>query len=135
MILVVLSPLVERYQNTKPSDMKKLFATIAITLTLYTSQAQSNTSIESVSDKEQIATPKVKVFPNPATNVINVLGLLNSTRAQITISDMYGKMILTHEWEIRNNALNIPISNLETGIYMIVIKSEEQEVKTKFYKQ
>jgi len=78
---------------------------------------------------------KVKVFPNPATNVVNILGLQNSSRADISVSDTYGNAVLQHRWEIKNNALNIPIASLDPGIYIVTIRSEEQQVQTKFYKQ
>ncbi|MGI9552075.1 MAG: T9SS type A sorting domain-containing protein [Aurantibacter sp.] len=78
---------------------------------------------------------KVKVFPNPAANVVNVLGLQNSGRAEIIVSDSYGNIVLKHHWAIKNKALNIPITSLGSGIYVITIRSEEQQVQTKFYKQ
>ncbi|MDB4293587.1 T9SS type A sorting domain-containing protein [Maribacter sp.] len=115
--------------------MRKLFLTVALVLAVYTAQAQLETTTAPRSEKEQVATPKVKVFPNPATNVVNVLGVLNSSSANIAISDMYGNVVLTHEWQIRNNALNIPVTNLKAGIYMVSIRSKEQVVQTKFYKQ
>lgn len=77
----------------------------------------------------------VKVFPNPATNVINVLGLANTQSSQIIISDLYGNTVQSHQWEIRNNALNVPIPTLSEGIYIIRIVSKEQEVSAKFYKK
>lgn len=78
---------------------------------------------------------KIKVFPNPATNVVNVLGLKNSSKAAITIFDIYGNQVLSRSWEIRRNAVNIPIASLEPGAYIISILSEEQKVRTKFYKK
>ncbi|MBM1105949.1 T9SS type A sorting domain-containing protein [Aurantibacter crassamenti] len=78
---------------------------------------------------------KIKVFPNPASNVVNILGLKNSSRAQIIVSDTYGNAILEHHWAIRNNALNIPITTLRSGIYIVTIQSQEQQVQTKFYKK
>jgi hypothetical protein len=78
---------------------------------------------------------KVTVFPNPATNVINVLGLKNSNITTISITNIYGKEELKFSWEIKNNALNIPITNLEQGVYHITIYSEEQFIQKKFYKQ
>ena len=48
---------------------------------------------------------KVKVFPNPATNVVNILGLKNSNKADIIILDVYGSVQLKHQWRIKNNAL------------------------------
>lgn len=78
---------------------------------------------------------KVKVFPNPATNVVNVLGLKNSRKAAISIFDIYGNLALSRQWEIRRNAVNIPVNTLEPGAYIITIRSEEQQVRTKFYKK
>ena len=78
---------------------------------------------------------EIKVFPNPAINVINVLGLQNSNKAFIRISDLYGNTLLQHQWEIKNNALNVPIVQLEKGIYIITIQTETYKVQTKFYKQ
>lgn len=77
----------------------------------------------------------VKVFPNPATNVINVLGLKNDSNAAISIRDSYGTQIIYHQWDIKRNSLNIPVFNLEKGLYMITIQSEHQNVNAKFYKQ
>ncbi len=76
----------------------------------------------------------VKVFPNPATNLVNVLGLKNSDQAQITITDINGTPVQKHYWKISNQAVNLPISNLKKGIYLIHIRSKEQEVRTKFFK-
>lgn len=77
----------------------------------------------------------VKVFPNPATNVINVLGLKNDLNAAIRITDTYGNQVIFHQWDIKNNALNIPVFQLASGIYLITIRSEHQNVRTKFFKQ
>jgi len=109
--------------------MKRFFAMLIFVFALsFSVSAQTETA-----KKEGVV--KVKVFPNPATNVINILGLQNSTRAEITVSDSYGNTVLEHRWAIRNNALNIPISSLNSGIYIITIRSQEQKVQTKFYKQ
>ena len=115
--------------------MKKLLLTIATLLLLSTTYGQSGVTLDSISKNERIASPKVKVFPNPATTVVNILGLLNSSKAQITISDMNGKPVVSIEREIRKKALNIPVTALEPGLYVITVRSEEQYVKTKFYKK
>jgi len=97
--------------------------------------SSQTTKQEQTSNTEVIQPKTVKVFPNPANNVVNILGLSNSAKAKISIWDMYGNVVLEHRWEIRNNALNIPIPTLTTGIYVITISSEEQYVRTKFYKK
>lgn len=87
------------------------------------------------SNAQIVAETKVKVFPNPATNVVHILGLKNTSKADIFIMDIYGNVVLSHQWEIRRNAINIPISTLSSGAYIITIQSKEQQVHTKFYKQ
>lgn len=77
----------------------------------------------------------IKIFPNPASNVINVLGLINDRSASIRITDTYGNQVTFHQWDIKRNALNIPVLHLEQGIYLITIQSEHQKVQTKFFKQ
>ena len=97
--------------------------------------AQTDSGQEPASRQEQKATKKIKVFPNPATNVVNVLGLINSSRATIIVSDISGNEVLAHQWAIRNNAVSIPVPNLNSGIYVVRIESKEQRVQTKFYKK
>lgn len=84
---------------------------------------------------ETATAQKVKVFPNPATNVVTILGLINSDRADILISDVYGNVMLKHQWRIKNNALSIPIVKLTSGIYIVTIISNKQKIQTKFYKK
>jgi len=105
---------------------------IAILLFLFALSFKVSAQTETA---EKESTVKVKVFPNPATNVINILGLQNSSRAEILVTDTYGNVVLEHRWAIKNKALNIPISTLSSGIYSITIRSLEQRVQTKFYKQ
>ena len=89
----------------------------------------------STARQETQSVQKVKVFPNPATNVVNILGLKNSSKADIIISDVYGSIQLKHQWRIKNNAINIPIASLNSGIYIVTISSQEQKIQTKFYKK
>ncbi len=110
--------------------MKKyIILTLFLFLFVGTGLAQSNEILNAVQSEQ------IKVFPNPATSIINVLGLQNSKSAAIVVSDVYGNVVLQHNWEIKNKALNIPVANLQKGIYVIFIQSSEQNVQTKFYKQ
>ena len=109
--------------------MKKLVLILGLFFLTVSGRSQEG------SPEQTAAQNKIKLFPNPATNVINVLGLENSARADILISDVYGNPVLQHQWRIKNNALSIPVAHLEKGVYLIIINSLEQKVRTKFYKQ
>ncbi len=117
--------------------MKKYFFLLLLVSVTLIGNAQSGNSDGEPSAKTQqpVLEVKVKVFPNPATNVVNVLGLKNAAKADIMISDIYGNTVSAYQWAIRRNALNIPISTLESGAYIITIFSEDQQVRTKFYKK
>jgi len=111
--------------------MKKNLILLILSIGAIT-QCLSQTDAE---NRPRKSVEKIKVFPNPATSVINILGLKDAPKASILISDVYGNTALHYQWEIKNNALNIPIADLEKGIYMISIQSQEQQIKTKFYKE
>ena len=114
--------------------MKKLSIILCLMLCSFYAHSQTNETVNTF-QKEVSVKQKIKVFPNPATNVVNILGLLNSNRANITISDAYGNTILQHNWAIKQKALSIPVAQLNSGIHIITIISEEQKVQTRFYKK
>ncbi len=82
-----------------------------------------------------VAYEKIKVFPNPADHVVNVIGIKNCEKATITVSDAYGNIVGQYSWAIKNQALNLPVNNLEPGLYSITIRSESQNTSVKFYKR
>ena len=113
--------------------MKKYFILIVLIMAGLSGSAQSIPSEKEIAVEAPAI--KVKVFPNPATNVVNILGLENTLKADITILDIYGNMVLARHWAVRRNALNIPISNLKSGAYIIHIRYGENHVQTRFYKK
>lgn len=113
--------------------MRILGLSIILFFIYFSATAQTG---EEVRHDTEIATrQKIKIFPNPATTVVNILGLVNTAKANISISDVYGKEVLNLVREIRNESLSIAIPNLEAGIFVIRITSQEQQVQAKFYKQ
>lgn len=114
--------------------MKKVFILIALFTICMIGHAQSGSSKNGPNPVAKSA-KTVKVFPNPASNVVNVLGLENTAKADISVLDIYGNTMLGYQWAIRRNAVNIPISNLKKGAYIILIHSNAQRIRTKFYKK
>lgn len=112
--------------------MKNVLLYFIFITTIHVGFSQSNKHEISVDIKNTI---KIKVFPNPATNVINVLGLNNSPNASIIITDIYGTQVISPQWVINHNALNIPINKLEKEIYLITIQTKHQNIHRKFFKE
>lgn len=114
--------------------MKKYALIIFLISCSFYAKAQDNSSKEKIVQEQQTNAKKIKVFPNPATNVVHLLGLANSQKAFITISDLYGNTVLQRQWSIRDASLSIPVPNLESGIYVVSVDSPEQKIQVKFYK-
>ncbi|MEH6618711.1 T9SS type A sorting domain-containing protein [Maribacter arcticus] len=112
--------------------MKNVIVYFIFITAIHVGFSQSNKHEISFDNKNPI---KIKLFPNPATNVISVLGLDNSSNASIIITDLYGGQVISHQWVIKHNALNIPVNKLEKGVYLITIQTEHQNIHRKFFKE
>jgi hypothetical protein len=66
----------------------------------------------------------VTVYPNPANGVVNVLMDVTETRSTITIADLSGRTLLTHNVE-GTGFISTPIdlSSFNTGIYFISVNN------------
>ena len=78
---------------------------------------------------KNISQQTVNVYPNPTTDFIRVSG--SFTDANITILDMNGREVLIQKLE----STPIPVSQLQNGVYFIVIQSKTENYTTKFIKQ
>jgi hypothetical protein len=66
----------------------------------------------------------IKIFPNPATNEIIVIGdLANSTK--LILTDNIGRIVSTINIDKNNNTHKIDIKNLSKGIYFISIDNNK----------
>lgn len=110
--------------------MKAILISLLLFFSSIAASAQLSNNGENLTVKSEII-----VFPNPAENTVHILGLTDSNKASIVVSNTSGEVVLQHRWAIRNNSLSIPIPNLKSGIYMLSINSREQQIKTKFYKK
>ena len=81
--------------------------------------------------------PVVKVFPNPANEIITVdtyASMLNiQNHATLTVVDSQGKEVYTERISYRQNSVNINTSALSNGVYFITIKTKDAVLgKNKF---
>lgn len=85
-------------------------------------------------EEAQLVSGETKVFPNPASNVLNISipGAL-SPKATAQVMDVNGKAVLTQN--INGNQEAINISNLPKGVYMLRIKNGTKETVSRFSKQ
>jgi type IX secretion system substrate protein len=78
--------------------------------------------------KENIVVPNIKVYPNPAKELITIES--SSALLQITVLDIRGKVKSRIETQ-GEESIQINTSDFENGIYFIKIKTEEGELTEK----
>ncbi len=68
------------------------------------------------------STPDIKLYPNPAHDVLNVVASVN---VQLTIKDLQGRDLI-----ITKDLKQIDISQLAAGVYIVSVKDEEGHLLT-----
>ena len=84
---------------------------------------------------ETILVNSVRVFPNPSIDEVTILGVKNDEDALISILDMSGVLIKSYTKNLTDESVVINIANLPEGMYLIQVKSKEQDVQTKIIKR
>jgi uncharacterized repeat protein (TIGR01451 family) len=79
-------------------------------------------------------TNQLKVFPNPANEVLNI-NLQNNIIENCIITNTLGQMVYSSANEINNNhKIQLNISNLNSGIYFVKVRSGNGSYNAKFIK-
>ncbi len=69
---------------------------------------------------ESIST--IKVYPNPAKQWITITGLENTTTTEFKLINSIGQLVYS---DFIHNSAKIDVSNLHSGIYLLLIKNEQ----------
>ena len=91
-------------------------------------------AITSVLSNEEFKLNQMSVYPNPATNLLNVNAGEAGTISAIQIVDLNGRQMFTRSFNNVSDA-QINVNDLSTGMYLINITSGDQTVTKKFLKQ
>ncbi len=83
-----------------------------------TNTITSNTGI----NQFQISNPKFQIFPNPASNSLNIVVDEAMVGSTIAVSDVTGRVIIKLAVQIQNSKLEI--QNLTNGIYFVTISKD-----------
>ena len=79
----------------------------------------------------------VSVFPNPASNNVFVdLALENvSDNVNLQVVDIQGRVVMTQNFaNVKADKLQLNVANLNTGVYVINIRTEEGFTSARFIK-
>lgn len=73
----------------------------------------------------------LSIFPNPTRDVIQLKGIENNTISQVSIVNVLGKKVYASS-KISNS--KIDVSQLNSGIYILIVTSENNQKRMKFIK-
>ncbi len=76
-----------------------------------------------LSTNEKLAA-KFNLYPNPATNVINITNSENMVVQQVTIYDVVGKQLNTQNFN-EETQIHLSVENLASGTYMLHLRTNE----------
>lgn len=92
-----------------------------------------NVQISSVAGVEENAVSQLAVFPNPATNVINIANASSSLVNGVSVVDINGRTVKTVKFDGVAEA-QINVSDLASGMYIMNISTEKGTVTKKVVK-
>ncbi len=73
----------------------------------------------------------IALFPNPAKEIVNIKYNSQSPNMQIELYDVTGKLLSTFKPQNTEGTIAMPIHSFAKGIYIIVLKEDEQPVLQK----
>jgi hypothetical protein len=74
----------------------------------------------------------ILLYPNPANNILNYSTSNDVSFDDLTITDVFGKLILTNKFTAGTN--QVDVSHLQSGVYFVRFSNSETSVVKKFIK-
>ena len=108
----------ERLSDTTAKVTITVTAEDSVTVRVYSVMLTAPTEPAPVGIAETEDVPTVKVYPNPAQTILNIVA-----EGEVTITDMRGSVLTTHQC---HGTTQIDISNLPQGAYIIRTTSGSQ---------
>lgn len=73
----------------------------------------------------------LKVYPNPASEIINIQSNQLIDSAKVQLYNLQGQVVINEFIKTRNNVISLELIDLNTGIYFIKITSDEESTVKK----
>ena len=134
--LYINSFFVNLLDNKFEYNISNVGGIIYLTLTdIYGSQAIYYKQVLSAANTNQLE-KNIKIYPNPVEDWLKINGILNEN-INLEMFDLTGKKLIETKTSTLNNNLEINVSQLEKGLYVIQIKDKNGHLifKDKFLKK
>lgn len=80
--------------------------------------------IDAILSTDNFLADKFNLYPNPATNVVNITNSENMVVQQVTVYDISGKQLNTQSFNYETQ-IQLNVENLASGTYMLHIQTNE----------
>ncbi|GEM_PF-5723963 len=77
---------------------------------------------EEVPEWEEVVSPEIKVYPNPADDRLTIEGLDMDSETRITLYDAMGRTVLSSSVSGKTSE-NLDVSNAQPGLYFLIIEN------------
>ena len=106
---------------------------VPLKLELSNANCSGDTTLQlnTASVSKSIKTP-FKLFPNPTAGILNIETQSDWANAEFEISDLTGKLLF--QGVLTGYQTEIPVAQLENGLYLIKIKNNEESFSMRFVK-
>ncbi len=84
--------------------------------------------------KENLAENTFTVYPNPANDVVNILSKTNTGINKVVVTNLTGQTVLTEKFN-NTKSVNLNISGLNSGLYLISVYNNGHVFTSKLLKQ
>src|SRR5690554_162310 len=118
-------------EDFKPTVLAFLFASQNQTTTVDMVNKYDNIKITALNavppyvlNAENFLAQKFNLYPNPATNIVNITNNENMAVQQIMVYDVAGKQLSTQTFN-NETEIQLNVENLVSGTYMLHIKTNE----------
>ena len=86
-------------------------------------------------DESEATAPQLDLFPNPATDQLNIRATGITGTVWMQIIDINGKQVRVEQVTLQNGTVTRDISGLANGVYLLRLVNEKGAVKKKFVKE
>ena len=76
--------------------------------------------------------PAISVYPNPAVEYLMVQVDSDLKNAKFELNSMIGNKLVIQPEEMGNGKYRIPVKQLATGYYFLIVKNEDKRFKKAF---
>lgn len=73
---------------------------------------------------------EIKISPNPSDGNISILTAKASTIREIEVYNVLGKQVRRYDFKNSNNTINLDLTNLNSGIYLVRLFTEAGRIET-----